>query len=197
MHVLASSGMGADGLLRPMAMLAVSVAVLVGAVSLWLGPWAVRTSDALVAAANRSVIAAGLDAGRFTELPGKGGIIFVDELSRDGSQLGNTFIVTRARRQRPCDACEAGHRQARPAVPGKRRQRPLPRVEGRLAVRHPARRGQLAQDEVRAQRRVAVQRPVGQREEDPASFVDHDGAAAHRTRPMPAPSSPGAPSRRR
>ncbi|WP_266183561.1 LPS export ABC transporter permease LptF [Dyella humicola] len=94
MHVLASSGMGADGLLRPMAILALSVAVLVGAVSLWLGPWAVRTSDALVAAANRSVIAAGLDAGRFTELPGRGGIIFVDELSRDGSQLGNTFIAT-------------------------------------------------------------------------------------------------------
>lgn len=94
MHVLASSGMGAAGLLRPMAMLAASVALLVGLVSLWLGPWAARTSDQLVAAANRSVIAAGLDAGRFTELPGKGGIIFVDQLSRDGSTLGNTFIAT-------------------------------------------------------------------------------------------------------
>ncbi|MBV8158015.1 MAG: LPS export ABC transporter permease LptF, partial [Dyella sp.] len=94
MHVLASSGMGAGGLLRPMSILAASVAVLVGLVSLWLGPWAARTSDQLVAAANRSVIAAGLDAGRFTELPGKGGIIFVDQLSRDGSTLGNTFIAT-------------------------------------------------------------------------------------------------------
>jgi lipopolysaccharide export system permease protein len=94
MHVLASSGMGADGLLRPMSLLAVGVSIMVGMVSLWLGPWANRTSDALVAEANRSVIAAGLDAGRFTELPGKGGIIFVDELSRDGSQLGNTFIST-------------------------------------------------------------------------------------------------------
>ncbi|HEY8682858.1 MAG TPA: LptF/LptG family permease, partial [Rhodanobacter sp.] len=54
----------------------------------------VRTSDAMVAVANRSVIAAGLDAGRFTELPGKGGIIFVDSLSRDGSQLGRTFVAT-------------------------------------------------------------------------------------------------------
>ncbi|WP_430536790.1 LPS export ABC transporter permease LptF [Dyella japonica] len=94
MHVLASSGMGAKGLLRPMSILAAVVALLVGAVSLWLGPWAARTSDQLVAAANRSVIAAGLDAGRFTPLPGKGGIIFVDELSRDGSMLGNTFIAT-------------------------------------------------------------------------------------------------------
>jgi lipopolysaccharide export system permease protein len=94
MHVLASSGMGPDGLLRPVTILAVVLAVLVGIVSLWLGPWAARTSDQLVAAANRSVIAAGLDAGRFTPLPGKGGIIFVDELSRDGSTLGNTFIAT-------------------------------------------------------------------------------------------------------
>jgi lipopolysaccharide export system permease protein len=94
MHVLASSGMGASGLLRPLSILSLVVAVLVGVVSLWLGPWAARTSDQLVAEANRSVIAAGLDAGRFTELPGKGGIIFVDELSRDGSTLGNTFIAT-------------------------------------------------------------------------------------------------------
>ena len=94
MHVLASSGMDARGLLRPMGLLALVLAVLVGTVSLWLGPWASRTSDDLVAAANRSVIAAGLDAGRFTELSGKGGIIFVDTLSRDGSLLGNTFIAT-------------------------------------------------------------------------------------------------------
>ncbi|WP_233202320.1 MULTISPECIES: LPS export ABC transporter permease LptF [Dyella] len=94
MHVLASSGMGASGLLRPISILAVVIAILVGAVALWFGPWAARTSDQLVAAANRSVIAAGLDAGRFTALPGKGGIIFVDELSRDGSILGNTFIAT-------------------------------------------------------------------------------------------------------
>ncbi|MCX7514075.1 LPS export ABC transporter permease LptF [Frateuria sp. STR12] len=94
MHVLASSGMGPRGLLKPVAILAGAIVLLTGVVSLWLGPWAVRTSDALVAEANRSVIAAGLDAGRFTELPGKGGIIFVDSLSRDGSLLGKTFIAT-------------------------------------------------------------------------------------------------------
>jgi lipopolysaccharide export system permease protein len=94
MHVLASSGMGPGGLLRPMLVLAALLVLVTGMVSLWLGPWAVRTADALVAAANRSVIAAGLDAGRFTELPGKGGIIFVDSLSRDGSVLGKTFVAT-------------------------------------------------------------------------------------------------------
>src|SRR5574337_549611 len=94
MHVLASSGMGPDGLLRPMALLGAVLVAITMLVSLWLGPWAVRTSDALVAAANRSVVAAGLDAGRFTSLPGKGGIIFVDSLSRDGTRLGRTFVAT-------------------------------------------------------------------------------------------------------
>jgi len=71
MHVLASSGMGPRGILKPIAMLGVLLAIAVGLLSLWLGPWAARTSDVLVAAANRSVIAAGLDAGRFTELPAR------------------------------------------------------------------------------------------------------------------------------
>jgi lipopolysaccharide export system permease protein len=94
MHVLSSSGMGPRGLLRPVLILGVTLVAITALVSLWLGPWAVRTSDAMVAAANRSVIAAGLDAGRFTNLPGKGGIIFVDSLSRDGSKLGRTFVAT-------------------------------------------------------------------------------------------------------
>ncbi len=94
MHVLASSGMGVAGLLRPVLLLGLVLVTLTSVVSFWLGPWAVRTSNDMVAAANRSVIAAGLDAGRFTSLPGKGGIIFVDTLSRDGTQLGRTFVAT-------------------------------------------------------------------------------------------------------
>jgi lipopolysaccharide export system permease protein len=97
MHVLLSSGMGPDGLVRPTAILAAVLVLLTAVVALWLGPWAARTSDTLVAVANRSVIAAGLDAGRFTELPGKGGIIFTDTLSQDGTRLGRSFVST----QRP------------------------------------------------------------------------------------------------
>ena len=97
MHVLMSSGMGPDGLVRPTAILSVAMVLLTAVVSLWLGPWAAATSNNLVTVANRSVIAAGLDAGRFTELPGKGGIIFTDTLSQDGTRLGRSFVST----QRP------------------------------------------------------------------------------------------------
>lgn len=94
MHVLSSSGMGPRGLLKPVLILGVILVAITAAVSLWVGPWAVSTSDNMVTEANRSVIAAGLDAGRFTDLPGKGGIIFVDTLSRDGSKLGHAFVET-------------------------------------------------------------------------------------------------------
>ena len=93
MHVLSSSGMGPAGLLRPVLLLSAVLVAITAVVSLWLGPWAVRTSDEMVAAANRSIVAAGLDAGRFTNFPGKDGIIFVDSLSRDGSKLGRTFLA--------------------------------------------------------------------------------------------------------
>src|SRR5699024_1869513 len=87
MHVLAASGMGRRGIVRPTAMLALPVAVVIALVSLWLGPWATRTSNTLIVTANHSVIAAGLEAGRFTELPGRGGTMFVADMNRDGTRL--------------------------------------------------------------------------------------------------------------
>ena len=94
MHVLAAAGMGARGLLRPALMLGIPVTVLIALVSLWLGPLSARTADQLVAEANRSVIAAGLDAGRFTELPGKGGVIFVAGMNRQGTRLDQVFLAS-------------------------------------------------------------------------------------------------------
>jgi lipopolysaccharide export system permease protein len=92
MHVLFTSGFGPRGMLRPASMLAVGAAFLIALISLWLGPWATRTADAEVERANRSVIAAGLEPGRFTELPGKGGILFVDTMNPDGTRLGKLFV---------------------------------------------------------------------------------------------------------
>ncbi|HJU26254.1 MAG TPA: LPS export ABC transporter permease LptF [Rhodanobacteraceae bacterium] len=92
MQVLFTSGFGPRGMLRPAAMLGFGAAFLIALIALWLGPWATRTADAEVERANRSVIAAGLEPGRFTELPGKGGILFVDTMSPDGTKLGRLFV---------------------------------------------------------------------------------------------------------
>lgn len=93
MHVLSTSGFGPRGILRPAALLGIGTAIVIGLISLWLGPLATRTADAEVERANRSVIAAGLEAGRFTELPGKGGILFVDSMNPNGTLLGKLFVA--------------------------------------------------------------------------------------------------------
>ncbi len=92
MAVLSASGLDVGGLLRPLALMAVPVMLILGLVSLWLAPSAVRLSQHLVAEANRSLLIAGLEPGRFVALPGQEGIIYVGEMSADGSQFRRMFV---------------------------------------------------------------------------------------------------------
>lgn len=92
MPVLASVGVGPGRILRPLALLALPVVLAIGLCSLWLGPWAQRTSRAMVQAANRSLMMAGLEPGRFTELPGGGGVVYVGSMSKDGTRLSRVFV---------------------------------------------------------------------------------------------------------
>ena len=92
MPVLTSIGVGPRRLLRPWAWLVLPVVGVIAACSLWLGPWAKRTSDEMIAAGNRNLLVAGLDAGRFTELPGGDGVVYVGAMSNDGTELRRIFV---------------------------------------------------------------------------------------------------------
>ena len=92
MPVLTSIGVGPRRLLRPWAWLVLPVVAVIAACSLWLGPWAKRTSDEMIAAGNRNLLVAGLDAGRFTELPGGDGVVYVGAMSNDGTELRRIFV---------------------------------------------------------------------------------------------------------
>ena len=93
MAVLQSAGLPLSGLLRPLALLAVPVTLVLGLVSFWLGPAAVRLSYSLVEEANRSMVVAGLEPGRFVELPGRGaGVIFVGDMSMNGTKFSRMFV---------------------------------------------------------------------------------------------------------
>jgi len=91
MAVLNAVGVGPRRLLRPLLMAVLPVVLLVGLCSLWLGPWAQRTAAKMVEQANRSLIVAGLEPGRFTSLPG-GGIVYIDGMSEDGRTLQGVFL---------------------------------------------------------------------------------------------------------
>lgn len=92
MAVLASVGLGPRQLWRPLLVVTLVVVAVVASASLWLAPGGARIARDMVETANRSFLVAGLEAGRFLELPGRGGILYVGELSTDGTRFGQMFV---------------------------------------------------------------------------------------------------------
>src|SRR3546814_16764102 len=92
MPVLGSIGVGRRRMLRPLMLLVLPVVGVIAAISLWLGPLAKATSVSLIAESNRNVLVAGLQAGRFTELPGGGGVVYVGSMSTDGKRMDRIFV---------------------------------------------------------------------------------------------------------
>ncbi|KAF1708887.1 LPS export ABC transporter permease LptF [Pseudoxanthomonas kalamensis DSM 18571] len=91
MPVLASVGVGPGRLLRPLLAVVLPVVVVVGLLSLWLGPWAQRTGQEMIANANKSLVVAGFDAGKFTTLP-NGSVIYVGGISGEGTHIERVFV---------------------------------------------------------------------------------------------------------
>ncbi|PZO06572.1 MAG: LPS export ABC transporter permease LptF [Lysobacteraceae bacterium] len=92
MAVLSSVGMGPQRLWRPLALVTVPVAVVIAVSSLWLAPTGARIARQMVEDAKRSFLVAGLEAGRFIELPGRAGVLYVGELSTDGTKFRQMFV---------------------------------------------------------------------------------------------------------
>jgi len=94
MAVFAASGLPVTGLLRPLALLAVPLALAMALISFWLAPAAVRLSQNLILQANRSLIIAGLEPGKFVELPNGDGMMYVEGMSADGIQFKKMFVAS-------------------------------------------------------------------------------------------------------
>ncbi|MEO7431100.1 MAG: LPS export ABC transporter permease LptF [Dokdonella sp.] len=92
MAVLQSSGLDLAGLLRPLALFALPMMGIIALVSFWLAPASDRLSQQLMQEASRSLIVAGLEPGKFVDLPGRDGQIYVGEMSADGTQFKRMFI---------------------------------------------------------------------------------------------------------
>ncbi|WP_300614769.1 LPS export ABC transporter permease LptF [Dokdonella sp.] len=92
MAVLQSSGLDVGGLIRPLLWFAVPAMAALGVLSFWLAPAADRLAQNLMQEASRSLIVAGLEPGRFVDLPGRNGVIYVGEMSADGTQFKRMFI---------------------------------------------------------------------------------------------------------
>ncbi|NBC23312.1 MAG: LPS export ABC transporter permease LptF [Gammaproteobacteria bacterium] len=95
MPAMMACRMGPGSLYRPLAWLAVPLALLVGWLSLDLGPQALREVQRIAAAAEQRVDLSAIEPGRFTSA-GKGdAVIYAERVDRDGS-LTNVFLQRRA-----------------------------------------------------------------------------------------------------
>lgn len=94
MAVLQAAGVGPLRLLRPILGFAAVLAVVLLLLAFELTPAASRTAKRLIEEANRSLLVAGLDAGRFFELSELPGVIYVADLARDGSEFRRLFVFT-------------------------------------------------------------------------------------------------------
>ncbi len=92
MAVLQSSGLDLTGVIRPLLLFALPTMVAMGLISFWLGPASDRLAQQLMTEASRSLIVAGLEPGKFVDLPGRDGVIYVGEMSADGTQFKRMFI---------------------------------------------------------------------------------------------------------
>ncbi|MEO8161668.1 MAG: LPS export ABC transporter permease LptF [Arenimonas sp.] len=92
MAVLAGVGLGPQRLWRPLLWVSLPVLLLVSLASLWLAPLSAHKAKDMIEVANRSFLIAGLEPGRFVELPGKAGVLYVTELSTDGTRFRELFV---------------------------------------------------------------------------------------------------------
>ena len=94
MAVFAASGLPVTGLLRPLLLFAVPLTLAMALISFWLAPAAVRQAQSLQQQASRSLIVAGLEPGRFVELPNNDGVMYVEAMNADGTQFKKMFVAS-------------------------------------------------------------------------------------------------------
>jgi lipopolysaccharide export system permease protein len=109
MPVLTSIGIGPRRLLRPLLLLVAPVVTLIALCSLWWSPWAKHTSQDMLRAASQSLLVAGLEPGRFTELPGGGGVVYVGAMSNDGKGLTRIFVYRQKGERIDVTTARQGH----------------------------------------------------------------------------------------
>lgn len=94
MAVFSASGLPLSGLLRPLALFAIPVTIVTALISFWFAPAADRQAQTLQEEASRSLIIAGLEPGRFIELPNNDGVMYVEGMNGDGTKFTKMFVAS-------------------------------------------------------------------------------------------------------
>jgi len=92
MAALAASGIGELQVLRSVIILSVLFAVFVGFLTLFIAPWAQHQTDVITAKSKVSSEVTGINPGRFRDLSGGQGTLYVQHVNEDKTKLKNIFV---------------------------------------------------------------------------------------------------------
>jgi len=92
MIALRALGYGHRQLIRPIAYLAVPLAVLMLVVGLWVSPWAIRSAKVAVKQASQEMSVSGLQPGRFHVFAARDSVVYVEEIQSPDSGFSHAFI---------------------------------------------------------------------------------------------------------
>jgi lipopolysaccharide export system permease protein len=92
MAVLAASGYGPRQLLKPIAIVTLPLAIILAMLSFWLAPSAARAGNRMIQEASRSMLIAGMEPGRFVEIPGRSAVLYIGEMNAQGTEFGQLFL---------------------------------------------------------------------------------------------------------
>lgn len=109
MDALAASGVGPVRVVRAIMLVALVIAIIQGVFSLVLSPWADERGDQLVSQAQQLTDIQGVIPGRFQELPQGKGVIYVESINADQSQVNNIFVQYQDGQQNSRIIAESGH----------------------------------------------------------------------------------------
>ncbi len=96
MVAMASCGIGPTRVLKGIFIIAPAVAILVGFISLYAGPWAQDMNDKIRNKAEQTSELSSLAAGQFTEFNNGRMIIYMEDLSNDQKRMKNVFVQSRS-----------------------------------------------------------------------------------------------------
>lgn len=93
MAVLAASGYGPLQTLRPLVRIGAVLMAIQAALALYLAPFGREVAARMISEMQRSVAVAGLSSGRFVELPGGAGVLYVARVSADQRSVEEIMLV--------------------------------------------------------------------------------------------------------
>ena len=109
MAALAASGVGPARVVRAVLLMAVFIALVQGVFSLFLGPWAYERGEYLRQQSQQLTDIQGVTPGRFQELPQSKGVIYIETISKDLSQVNKIFVEYHDGQRQSRIIAEKGH----------------------------------------------------------------------------------------